>query len=63
MSLYIQLMDPTNSKSPFDRFVSYKLTAYHPAEASKSVVKDSWYRFSAKRKCHGWSDFAPVSGS
>ncbi|KAF3338646.1 MATH domain and coiled-coil domain-containing protein [Carex littledalei] len=62
MSLYIQLMDPTNSKSPFDRFVWYKLTAYHPAEASKSVVKDSWYRFSAKRKSHGWSDFAPVSG-
>ncbi|KAJ4765159.1 TRAF-like family protein [Rhynchospora pubera] len=62
MSLYIQLMDPTCSKSPFDRFATYKLTAYHPNDPSKSVARDSWYRFSAKKKSHGWSDFAPVSG-
>ncbi|KAJ3679504.1 hypothetical protein LUZ60_017515 [Juncus effusus] len=62
LSLYLQLVDPTSSKSPFDRFASYRLTLHHPTDAAKSVLRDSWHRFSNKKKSHGWCDFSPVSG-
>lgn len=28
-------------------------------EDAKSVARDSWHRFSAKKKSHGWCDFSP----
>jgi hypothetical protein len=34
----------------------FKLRRY-----TKSVSRDSWHRFSARKKSHGWCDFAPAA--
>ncbi|KAM0828121.1 hypothetical protein ACQ4PT_067758 [Festuca glaucescens] len=30
-----------------------------PPITAKSLARDSWHRFSSKKRSHGWSDFAP----
>ncbi|KAL5985714.1 hypothetical protein ACLOJK_027701 [Asimina triloba] len=57
-SLYLQLVDPA-SASKYDCFASYRLSIINPSDESKSVHRDSWHRFSPKKKSHGWCDFSP----
>jgi len=33
----------------------------HPASEAKTIARDSWHRFSGKKKSHGWCDFAPAA--
>ncbi|XP_076917013.1 uncharacterized protein LOC143576923 [Bidens hawaiensis] len=62
-SIYLQIMDPRGtSSSKWDCFASYRLTVVNPVDDSKSIHRDSWHRFSTKKKSHGWCDFTP-SGS
>ena len=58
-SLYLQVMDPRSAK--FDCFVSYTLKFLNHIDDSMSVCRESWLRFSPKKKSHGWSDFAQSS--
>ena len=58
-SLYLQVMDPRSAK--FDCFASYTLKFVNHMEDTMSVCRESWYRFSPKKKSHGWSDFAQSS--
>ncbi|XP_076907715.1 uncharacterized protein LOC143564271 [Bidens hawaiensis] len=63
ISIYLQIMDPRGtSSSKWDCFASYRLTVVNPLDDSKSIHRDSWHRFSTKKKSHGWCDFTP-SGS
>ncbi|KAK3158448.1 hypothetical protein QOZ80_2AG0137330 [Eleusine coracana subsp. coracana] len=72
LSLYLQVLDPktpvsssssttTTSSSKWDCFLSYRLSVVHPTDPAKSVGRDSWHRFSSKKRSHGWCDFAPSS--
>ncbi|TVU29248.1 hypothetical protein EJB05_20806, partial [Eragrostis curvula] len=74
LSLYLQVLDPktpvsssssttTTSSSKWDCFLSYRLSVVHPTDPSKSMGRDSWHRFSSKKRSHGWCDFAPSSSS
>lgn len=52
-------MDPRNTaSSKWDCFASYRLCIENLSDASKSIHRDSWHRFSSKKKSHGWCDFA-----
>ncbi|KAG6485229.1 uncharacterized protein LOC122012707 isoform X1 [Zingiber officinale] len=67
LSLYLQIVDPrgggsSSSGNKWDCFASYRLAVYNHLDDSKSVARDSWHRFSSKKKSHGWCDFAPFSG-
>ncbi|XAR70992.1 Ubiquitinyl hydrolase 1 [Bertholletia excelsa] len=60
ISIYLQIMDPRGtSSSKWDCFASYRLAVVNPLDESKSIHRDSWHRFSSKKKSHGWCDFAP----
>jgi hypothetical protein len=59
-SVYLQINDPRNSNK-WDCFCSYRLSVVNVVDDSRSVHRDSWHRFSAKRKSHGWCDFAALS--
>ncbi|XP_047329533.1 uncharacterized protein LOC124932866 isoform X2 [Impatiens glandulifera] len=60
ISIYLQIMDPRGtSSSKWDCFASYRLTVVNPIDESKSIHRDSWHRFSSKKKSHGWCDFTP----
>ncbi|KAG9128959.1 hypothetical protein Leryth_014735 [Lithospermum erythrorhizon] len=59
ISIYLQIMDPRNNSSKWDCFASYRLAIENPNDSSKSVHRDSWHRFSSKKKSHGWCDFTP----
>ncbi|CAH9127329.1 unnamed protein product [Cuscuta epithymum] len=60
ISIYLQIMDPRNTTSAkWDCFASYRLAIENPSDASKSIHRDSWHRFSSKKKSHGWCDFTP----
>ncbi|KAK9079979.1 hypothetical protein SSX86_001654 [Deinandra increscens subsp. villosa] len=60
VSIYLQIMDPRGtSSSKWDCFASYRLTVVNPIDDSKSIHRDSWHRFSTKKKSHGWCDFTP----
>nr|XP_018629274.1 uncharacterized protein LOC104105064 isoform X2 [Nicotiana tomentosiformis] len=60
ISVYLQIMDPRNTaSSKWDCFASYRLAVEHPTDSSKSIHRDSWHRFSSKKKSHGWCDFTP----
>ena len=61
MSLYLQISDPGSSSSKWDCFASYQLAVRNRADDSKSVRRDSWHRFSAKKRSHGWCDFAALT--
>ncbi|XP_058112078.1 uncharacterized protein LOC131255390 [Magnolia sinica] len=65
-SIYLQIMDPrtassSSSSSKWDCFASYRLSILNHLDDSKSIHRDSWHRFSAKKKSHGWCDFTPSS--
>ncbi|CAI9772917.1 unnamed protein product [Fraxinus pennsylvanica] len=62
LSIYLQIMDPRNTaSSKWDCFASYRLAIDNPSDPSKSVHRDSWHRFSSKKKSHGWCDFASLN--
>ncbi|XP_068647570.1 uncharacterized protein [Aristolochia californica] len=61
-SIYLQIMDPRgSSSSKWDCFASYRLSVINHLDESKSIQRDSWHRFSSKKKSHGWCDFTPSS--
>ncbi|KAK1292495.1 hypothetical protein QJS10_CPB17g02403 [Acorus calamus] len=65
-SVYLQVIDPrrgpvSSASNRWDCFASYRLSVVHPTEDSRSVHRDSWHRFSSKKKSHGWCDFTPSS--
>ncbi|CAN1287796.1 Ubiquitin C-terminal hydrolase 13 [Linum perenne] len=60
ISIYLQIMDPRGtSSSKWDCFASYRLSIANVADDSKTIHRDSWHRFSSKKKSHGWCDFTP----
>ncbi|XP_073138967.1 uncharacterized protein [Henckelia pumila] len=62
ISIYLQIMDPRNTaSSKWDCFASYRLSIDNLTDSSKSVHRDSWHRFSSKKKSHGWCDFASLN--
>ncbi|CAL9091809.1 unnamed protein product [Musa acuminata var. zebrina] len=66
LSLYLQIVDPRGSSSSsggnkWDCFASYRLSLSNHLDDAKSVARDSWHRFSSKKKSHGWCDFAPFA--
>uniref|UniRef100_A0A0E0K2C4 MATH domain-containing protein n=1 Tax=Oryza punctata TaxID=4537 RepID=A0A0E0K2C4_ORYPU len=74
LSLYLQVLDPktptssssattTTSSSKWECFLSYRLSVAHPTDPSKSLARDSWHRFSSKKRSHGWCDFAPSTAA
>ncbi|KAK1269842.1 hypothetical protein QJS04_geneDACA006424 [Acorus gramineus] len=65
-SVYLQVVDPrrgpvSSASNRWDCFASYRLSVVHLTEDSRSVHRDSWHRFSSKKKSHGWCDFTPSS--
>ena len=49
---------PPSAAKAWDCFASYRLSVQHAANPSeKSVSRDSWHRFSGKKRSHGWCDF------
>ncbi|ONK60205.1 uncharacterized protein A4U43_C08F15500 [Asparagus officinalis] len=61
-SIYLQIVDPRgSSSSKWDCFASYRLSILNHLDESKSISRDSWHRFSSKKKSHGWCDFTPSS--
>ncbi|XP_062222774.1 uncharacterized protein LOC133921772 [Phragmites australis] len=74
LSLYLQVLDPktpvsssssttTTTSSKWDCFLSYRLSVVHPTDPAKSLGRDSWHRFSSKKRSHGWCDFAPSAAA
>jgi hypothetical protein len=62
LSLYVQVSDPRCPSGKWDCFASYRLAVQHAREPdAKSVGRDSWHRFSGKKRSHGWCDFTPVA--
>ena len=62
ISIYLQIMDPRGtSSSKWDCFASYRLAIANVVDDSKTIHRDSWHRFSTKKKSHGWCDFTPSS--
>ncbi|KAH9297298.1 hypothetical protein KI387_028980, partial [Taxus chinensis] len=62
LSIYLQVMDPRgSSSSKWDCFASYRLCVVNQRDETKSIQRDSWHRFSGKKKSHGWCDFTPSS--
>ena len=60
ISIYLQLTDPRGtSSSKWDCFASYRLCVVNFKDDTKTVQRDSWHRFSGKKKSHGWCDFTP----
>ncbi|KAM7256152.1 hypothetical protein ACFE04_011893 [Oxalis oulophora] len=62
ISIYLQIMDPRGtSSSKWDCFASYRLAIVNLADDTKTIHRESWHRFSSKKKSHGWCDFTPAS--
>lgn len=62
ISIYLQIVDPRGtSSSKWDCFASYRLAIVNVTDDSKTIHRDSWHRFSTKKKSHGWCDFTPSS--
>lgn len=62
ISVYLQIIDPrATTSSKWDCFASYRLAVVNLSDDSKTVHRDSWHRFSGKKKSHGWCDFAPIN--
>lgn len=63
ISIYLQISDPGNNNSKWDCFASYRLSVRNLVDDSKSVHRDSWHRFSAKKKSHGvWGQLVEDGG-
>lgn len=55
VSVYLQLSDPGNSNK-WDVFASYRLSLTTTAPSAmqrEPLARDSWHRFSARKKSHG----------
>ena len=51
ISIYLQIMDPRGtSSSKWDCFASYRLSIVNALDDSKTIHRDSWHRFSSKKK-------------
>lgn len=64
ISIYLQIVDPSKSpsnSSKWECFTSYRLSLVNLVDESKTIHRDSWHRFSSKKKSHGWCDFTPSS--
>ncbi|KAI3442168.1 uncharacterized protein J3R85_001486 [Psidium guajava] len=62
VSIYLQIMDPRGTSSAkWDCFASYGLSIVNGLDDSKTIHRDSWHRFSSKKKSHGWCDFTHSS--
>ncbi len=62
ISIYLQISDPRGgSGGKWDCFASYRLAVVNQSDESKGLPRDSWHRFSAKKKSHGWCDFIPAA--
>eukprot|EP00898_Chlorokybus_atmophyticus_P004102 jgi/Chlat1/4693/Chrsp3S05628 len=61
LSVYLQVTDPRGASAKWDCFASYRLCIVNQRDDSKSIQRDSWHRFSGKKKSHGWCDFTPAS--
>ncbi|CAN8284245.1 unnamed protein product [Cochlearia groenlandica] len=58
ISIYLQIMDPRGTTSSrWDCFASYRLSIVNHVDDTLTIHKDSWHRFSSKKKSHGWCDF------
>ena len=53
VSIYVQVTDPKNAQK-WDCFAAHRLSIRHSSDSTKSLARDSWHRFSAKKKSHGW---------
>ena len=61
LSLYLQVSDPKAPAGKWDCFASYRLGVRHAQEpGTRTVARDSWHRFSSKKRSHGWCDFTAV---
>jgi|APGre2960657444_1045066.scaffolds.fasta_scaffold01760_6 hypothetical protein len=61
LSLYLQVSDSRQPSGKWECFASYRLSVLHARDAAaKSVARDSWHRFSGKKRSHGWCDFTPA---
>ena len=73
VSAYLEVTAPADAKprkGNWECFVAYELSARPRPETSRvdggaptqpssnRVARDSWHRFSSRRKSHGWCDFA-----
>ena len=56
----MQVTDPKNAPK-WDCFAAHRLSIRHAGDEASSLARDSWHRFSAKKKSHGWCEFAPVT--
>lgn len=61
VSIYLQVCDPRGNSARWDCFASYRLCVVNCVDPAKSIQRDSWHRFSGKKKSHGWCDFAQAS--
>ena len=61
ISIYLQVTDPRGSSAKWDCFASYRLCVANQRDEAKSIRRDSWHRFSSKKKSHGWCDFTPIT--
>ncbi|XP_031377556.1 uncharacterized protein LOC116192981 isoform X2 [Punica granatum] len=62
ISVYLQIMDPRGaSATKWECFASYRLSIVNVLDDSKTIHRDSWHRFSVKKRSHGWCDFTPAS--
>ncbi|KAG7572172.1 TRAF-like [Arabidopsis suecica] len=58
ISIYLQIIDPRGTTSSlWDCFASYRLSIINHVDDSLTICKDSWHRFSSKKRSHGWCDF------
>ena len=61
ISIYLQVTDPSATTARWECFTSYRLSLEHLSDPDLSISRDSWHRFSPKKKSHGWCDFTPSS--
>ncbi|CAE6008488.1 unnamed protein product [Arabidopsis arenosa] len=58
ISIYLQIIDPRGTTSSlWDCFASYRLSIVNHVDDSLTIHKESWHRFSSKKRSHGWCDF------
>ncbi|CAL9234010.1 unnamed protein product [Arabidopsis halleri] len=58
ISIYLQIIDPQGTTSSlWDCFASYRLSIVNHVDDSLTIHKESWHRFSSKKRSHGWCDF------
>ena len=58
--MYLQVTDPSAAAQRWECFTSYRLCIENQLDPDKTIMRDSWHRFSPKKKSHGWCDFTPA---